>query len=279
MNHWDTVKKVRGIYKVTNKINGKVYIGQSVDIGRRWRQHMTAKDDIYFHKAIQKYGVENFEWEVIEQCKKKDLDAREIYWIEYYDSFNKGYNCTKGGEGNSGEGSPNWKGGISYDLEHKKEYGKQYYQVNKEELKEYGKQWYEVNKEKMKEYREANKEKIKQQMKEYYEVNKEELKEKQKEYDKVNKEKKKEYREANKKKIKEKKKEYYETNKDKIKEKAKEYYEENKEKAKEKVKEYYEANKDKRKEKMKEYYEANKDKMKEYHRQRNKKSMKNTLFN
>lgn len=115
MNNWDTAKKVRGIYKVTNKINGKVYIGQSVDIGRRWREHMTAKDDIYFHKAIQKYGVENFEWEVIEQCKKKDLDEREIYWIEYYDSFNKGYNCTKGGDSGPvmhGEGNPNWKGGC-----------------------------------------------------------------------------------------------------------------------------------------------------------------------
>lgn len=200
MNHWDTVKKVRGIYKVTNKINGKVYIGQSVDIGKRWRQHMTAKDDIYFHKAIQKYGVENFEWEVIEQCKKKDLDEREIYWIEYYDSYNKGYNCTKGGEGNSGEGSPNWKGGISYDPEHKKEYGKQYYEENKEKMKEYGKQWYEVNKEKRKQYR-----------KQYYEVNKEELKERTKQHMK-------EYYEANKEKIKEKAKEYREVNKEKIKE-------------------------------------------------------------
>ena len=176
MNRLDTVKKVRGIYKVTNKINGKVYIGQSVDIGRRWREHMTAKDDIYFHKAIQKYGVENFEWEVIEQCKKSELDEREIYWIEYYDSFNKGYNCTRGGEGNSGEGSPNWKGGISLDPEHKKEYGKQYYEENKEKIKEYNKQWYEANKEKRKEYREAHKEKAK----EYYEAHKEELKEKRK---------------------------------------------------------------------------------------------------
>ena len=196
MNHWDTVKKVRGIYKVTNKINGKVYIGQSVDIGRRWRQHMTAEDDIYFHKAIQKYGVENFEWEVIEQCKKKDLDAREAYWIEYYDSFNKGYNCTKGGDGVSGgEDHPRWKGGISLDPEHlkqySKQYNKQYYEVNKEELKEYreankekkkeyNKQYRDANKENIKQYREANKEKIKQQMKEYYEAHKEELKEKRK---------------------------------------------------------------------------------------------------
>ena len=207
MNHWDTVKKVRGIYKVTNKINGKVYIGQSVDIGKRWRQHMTAEDDIYFHKAIQKYGVENFEWEVIEQCKKKDLDEREIYWIEYYDSFNKGYNCTKGGGGNSGEGSPNWKGGISLDPE----YGKQWYETNKEELKEYREQYYEANKEQIKEkmkeynkqYYETNKEKRKEKVKEYYEANKEKVKEKQKEYREANKEKRREYnRQRNKKSMK-----------------------------------------------------------------------------
>ena len=180
MNHWDTVKKVRGIYKVTNKINGKVYIGQSVDIGKRWHQHMTAKDDIYFHKAIQKYGVENFEWEVIEQCKKKDLDEREIYWIEYYDSFNKGYNCTKGGDGGPvkyGSDHPWWKGGVSSDPE----YSKKHYEANKEkrkeQMKEYNKGYYEANKEKNKEYREANKEKIKEKKKEYYEANKEKIKE------------------------------------------------------------------------------------------------------
>lgn len=199
MNHWDTVKNVRGIYKVTNKINGKVYIGQSVDIGRRWRQHMTAEDDNYFHKAIQKYGVENFRWEVIEKCKKKDLDEREIYWIEYYDSFNKGYNCTKGGDGGPvmyGGDHPNWKGGISLDPE----YSKKHYDANKEKkkekMKEYNKQYYE-----------ANKEKRKEKIKEYYEANKEKKKEKTKEYNKqyyeANKEKRKEYnRQRNKKSMK-----------------------------------------------------------------------------
>ena len=239
MNHWDAVKNVRGIYKVTNKINGKVYIGQSVDIGRRWREHMTTKDDIYFHKAIQKYGVENFEWEVIEQCKKKDLDEREIYWIEYYDSFNKGYNCTKGGDGVSGgEDHPRWKGGVSLDPE----YNKQYY--------------------------EANKEQAKQQMKEYYEANKDKIKEKRKG-------KSKQYYEANKEKIKQQMKEHYEANK----EKAKEYREVNKEKAKEYGKEYYETNKEKREEKMKEYYGANKEKILESARQRyiNKKRIKKNI--
>ena len=145
MNYLDTVKKVRGIYKVTNKINGKVYIGQSVDIGRRWHAHMTAKDDIYFHKAIQKYGVENFEWEVIEQCKKSELDERESYWIEYYDSFNKGYNRTKGGDGVSGgEDHPMWKGGVSLDEDYYRQYSKQYYQANKEQIKEKTKEYREV---------------------------------------------------------------------------------------------------------------------------------------
>ena len=242
MNRLDTVKKVRGIYKVTNKINGKVYIGQSVDIGRRWHTHMTAKDDIYFHKAIQKYGVENFEWEVIEQCKKSELDEREIYWIEYYDSFNKGYNRTKGGDGNSGEGNPNWKGGVSSDEDYYRQYSKQWYETNKEKRKEYDKQYREANKEKKKEYNkqyyEGNKGQVKQQMKEYYEKNKEQIKQQVKEY--------------------------YETNK----EKKKEYYEANKEKRKEKVKEY-----------NKQYYEVHKEELKEKRKQRNKKSMKNTLFN
>ena len=261
MNHWDTVKKVRGIYKVTNKINGKVYIGQSVDIGRRWHQHMTAEDDIYFHKAIQKYGVENFEWEVIEQCKKKDLDEREIYWIEYYDSFNNGYNCTKGGGGCngaplhqcSGEANSNWKGGISLDPE----YSKQWYEVNKEKMKEKMKKYYKTNKEKrkeqMKEYSKANKDKIKEYDKQYYEENKEKRKQQMKEHYETNKEKRKEYYEVNKEKIKEKKKEYYEVNKEKIKQQMKEY--------------------------NKQYYEAHKEELKEKRKQRNKKSMKNTLFN
>ena len=232
MNHWDTVKKVRGIYKVTNKVNGKVYIGQSIDIGRRWRQHMTAEDDIYFHKAIQKYGVDNFIWEVIEKCKKSELDERESYWIEYYDSYNKGYNCTKGGGcTGSGEDNPNWKGGISLDPE-------------------YSKQWYETNKEKIKEYYETKKEKIKEYNKQYRESNKEKIRE-------YNKEKMKEYREANKEKIREYSKEYYEANK----EKAKEYREANKEKIKQRMKEYYEVNK----EKLKEYHrQRNKKSMKKY---------------
>lgn len=100
-----------GIYKITNKINGKVYVGQSVDIESRFRKHRSAPfnptDNSYsghFYSAIRKYSLENFSFEVLEECLKSDLDYREKYWIAYFDSYNpeKGYNETKGGQGTQG---------------------------------------------------------------------------------------------------------------------------------------------------------------------------------
>ncbi len=91
-----------GIYKITNKINGKVYIGQSLCIENRIKEHIRninypdRKNAIY--SAFRKYGIENFSFDVIEECKEEDLDNREKYWIKYYDSYNNGYNLTLGGE-------------------------------------------------------------------------------------------------------------------------------------------------------------------------------------
>lgn len=89
------------IYKITNKINGKNYIGQTkrtVEI--RWKEHLREKDNAPIHKAIQKYGENNFFVTVLEECENHLLNEREIYWINYYDSYNghKGYNATKGGQ-------------------------------------------------------------------------------------------------------------------------------------------------------------------------------------
>ena len=95
-----------GIYKIQNLINGKIYIGQSVDICYRFNNHKSEsfnpKSNAYntaIHRAIRKYGVENFSFDIIEECDQNELREREIYWINYYNSFGNGYNLTTGGEG------------------------------------------------------------------------------------------------------------------------------------------------------------------------------------
>lgn len=91
-----------GIYKITNKLNGKVYIGQSINIEDRWRRHRNATDDFAIHQAFRKYGLDNFQFEVIEECPCAQLDEREQYWIEYYNSKNNGYNMIDGGSNGAG---------------------------------------------------------------------------------------------------------------------------------------------------------------------------------
>lgn len=91
-----------GIYKITNKINGKAYIGQSVDILKRWSRHKSNINNILHEEAIycamRKYSIENFTFEVIEECEAEQLDSREIYWISYYNTMTpNGYNMTAGG--------------------------------------------------------------------------------------------------------------------------------------------------------------------------------------
>lgn len=89
------------IYKITNKVNGKVYIGQTkYTIEARWKQHQYKKDKTHFHNAIRKYGVENFIVEQLEECEISELDSKEIYYIAKYNSFKEGYNSTIGGDGN-----------------------------------------------------------------------------------------------------------------------------------------------------------------------------------
>lgn len=106
------------IYKITNKINGKIYIGQTVkSLKERFQKHCwgtTEKDSYHLNmaikKAIRKYGKQNFTIELIEEVEQNKLDEREVYWISYYDSYNKGYNCTRGGQnGATKSTSLNWK--------------------------------------------------------------------------------------------------------------------------------------------------------------------------
>lgn len=92
-----------GIYKIENLKNGKIYIGQSIEIERRFQKHLVAKDDFYIHKALRKYGKENFTFQIIEECDLKILNEREIYWINFYNSLiPNGYNMNSGGSNGMG---------------------------------------------------------------------------------------------------------------------------------------------------------------------------------
>ena len=97
----------QGIYKITNKINNKCYIGKSSNIEERWKYHINNRNSLKeynkpLYRAFRKYGIENFSFEIIEEIVNyENSNEREKYWIEYYDCFgnNKGYNATKGGDG------------------------------------------------------------------------------------------------------------------------------------------------------------------------------------
>jgi len=89
-----------GVYKITNKINGKIYIGQSKNVKRRWKEHVwdANKGKLYpIHNAIRKYGVTSFIFEVIEECSLEKLDSKEESYIALCNSIKSGYNILKGG--------------------------------------------------------------------------------------------------------------------------------------------------------------------------------------
>lgn len=88
-----------GIYKFTNKITGESYIGQSVNLRRRYNDHKNIKNDgSYFHRMISHYGFSNFEYEILEECEKHELNEKEKYYISKYNTLSPhGYNLTEGG--------------------------------------------------------------------------------------------------------------------------------------------------------------------------------------
>ncbi|MEE9571534.1 MAG: GIY-YIG nuclease family protein [Candidatus Neomarinimicrobiota bacterium] len=90
------------IYKATNLINSKVYIGQTFNsLKKRKNDHNSRSSNgssVYFHNAIRKHGPENFKWQVICICPDIDsLNEQEEYYIAFYDSMNVGYNLQSGG--------------------------------------------------------------------------------------------------------------------------------------------------------------------------------------
>lgn len=95
-------KTVCGIYKITNIKNNRCYIGQAVDVATRFKSHAKcglgidtpANNKLY--AAMQKDGLSNFTWELLEECKKEELNERERYYIEAYMSKDYGYNSNIG---------------------------------------------------------------------------------------------------------------------------------------------------------------------------------------
>lgn len=110
-----------GIYKITNTVNGKVYIGQSWDIERRWNSEKRGSTNEHLKSAFKKYGVKNFTFEVEykmeEDSDQKDLDEFERFYIGKYRSHDReyGYNQTHGGNG--GKKTEEFKKKISENKE------------------------------------------------------------------------------------------------------------------------------------------------------------------
>lgn len=120
------------IYKITNNVNGKVYIGQTItSLQKRWREHCCESSKCSRLKAaIRKYGKDTFTKEILwsgsgdREKVSRCLDALEIAYIKYYDSTNKGYNISEGGSGN--------KSSIAWTDERKEKVKGKHYSPNTE---------------------------------------------------------------------------------------------------------------------------------------------------
>ena len=94
-----------GIYKITNLTNQKCYIGQSVRIEKRWKDHKreafnpnSKQYEAPLYRAFRKYGVSSFDFEILEECSPGCLDEKEVQYISLYDSYSDGYNQDLGGK-------------------------------------------------------------------------------------------------------------------------------------------------------------------------------------
>ena len=93
------------IYKITNKVSGKSYIGKTLkSVEDRFSEHCRERvrercKNRPLYRAMNKYGIENFEISVLEEITDSVASEREIFWIDHFGTYSKGYNATKGGDG------------------------------------------------------------------------------------------------------------------------------------------------------------------------------------
>lgn len=93
------------IYCITNHVNGKKYIGKTTSsVSKRWKEHCRdyKKErckDRPLYRAMNKYGIDSFSIEMLEECSSKESSGRETYWINEFKTYGNGYNATTGGDG------------------------------------------------------------------------------------------------------------------------------------------------------------------------------------
>lgn len=133
------------IYMATNLVNGKQYVGQTINSleqrkGEHIRRSSINNANLYFHNALRKHGAGSFEWDVLDECSTLErLNMLEVFYIGFYDTFGNGYNLTAGGNNamcseetklklsiaNSGKNNPNYgkrgKETSMYGKKHSKE--------------------------------------------------------------------------------------------------------------------------------------------------------------
>jgi group I intron endonuclease len=133
------------IYLIINTVNDKKYVGQTrQQLNKRWLHHITESrmySDRPLYRAINKYGLDNFKIRILEECNVDILNEREIWWIDFLDSYRNGYNATTGGEYfehteetkqkisesmSNVSRSDEWKDSISIGLKNKLERGEKW---------------------------------------------------------------------------------------------------------------------------------------------------------
>lgn len=121
--------KVCGIYVIVQKSTGRMYVGKSADIHRRWKDYRREirKYTTEIFNALRAYGFEAFEWRVLEECSFDALNDREMWWIKELRAFEIGFNHTPGGDGmqaggkhsaEANEAKSVWSRGKPHSVEH-----------------------------------------------------------------------------------------------------------------------------------------------------------------
>ena len=150
MSYLNIFMSICGIYKITNKINNKKYIGQSIRVKERIAEHKNqlknnTHHNQYLQNAYNKYGEQNFSYQIICECERDELNDKEIFYIHKYDSFINGYNLTPGGSFNYTKQIENKIAQYDnqHDIQHLLLSGKKIYEIandipcNKQEVKIY----------------------------------------------------------------------------------------------------------------------------------------------